>query len=157
MNTDSWLPAVITGLFGLLTGVGLTYLSAILKFRKDLEKQYDQDLHKARIRVYSDLWKRLEPLTPDAPPKRLTPQTLRDLLVSLREWYFEDGGIYMSDESRPTCIQLKDDIQAILNRPNLQADTEVSAEDRKRLQKRASHLRAIVAGDIGTRKSSPVA
>lgn len=85
MNTDSWLPALITGLFGLLSGVGLTYLSAVLKFRKDLEKRYDQDLHQPRLQAYIELWKRLEPLTRHAPPKQFTPQTLRDLLVSLRQ------------------------------------------------------------------------
>lgn len=63
----------------------------------------------------------------------------------------------MSDKSRPACIRLKDDIQAILKKPNLQEDTEVNAKDRERLQDEASHLRAFLAGDIGTRKSSPVA
>jgi len=156
MNIGIWIP-IFTGLIGLLTGVITTYLSAILKFRKDLEARYDQDLHQERLRAYNELWKRLEILTPHAPPKALTPETLRDLLVSLRQWYFELGGIYMSDKSRPTCIKLKSEIQHILTKQNLQEDIEVNAEDRERLQQEASRLRAQLAGDIGTRKSSPVA
>jgi hypothetical protein len=138
----------------LLTGVVTTYVAAILKFRKDLEARYDRELHEARIRAHTEFWKRQEPLTPHAPPKPLTRQTLFDLLVSLRQWYYEEGGIYMSDKSRPACIDLKNDIWDILK--DLQEDTEVSAEVRKRLQDKASCLRAHLAADMGSRKSSPV-
>ena len=45
---DTILIALISGIVGFVP----TYLSAILKFRKDLESEYDKDLRQNRINVY---------------------------------------------------------------------------------------------------------
>ncbi|MCY7283750.1 MAG: hypothetical protein LH679_09965 [Cyanobacteria bacterium CAN_BIN43] len=68
--------AIITGLFGIVSGVTLAYLGAVLKFQKDLEAEYDKDLRNRRIEVYKELWKPLQLLARYDRPEPLTPQNL---------------------------------------------------------------------------------
>ena len=152
--TDIWV-AVITGVFGIITGGLLTYVSAILKFRKDLEADYDKDLRSQRIRVYRDLWKRLELVARYDRPKPLNTETLRELTESMRVWYFEKGGLYLSEAARAAYFNLKDSIQKALQLPAGAREFEES--DIPKVLKDASLLRAQLTKDVGTRKSSPVA
>ena len=99
--------AIITGLFGILSGALLAYLGAILKFRKDLEAAYDKDLRNKRIEVYTELWNQLQLLARFDQPEPLTPNTLEKLTVAMRKWYFETGGLYLSEAARITYFDLK--------------------------------------------------
>jgi hypothetical protein len=152
--TDIWV-AVITGVFGIITGGLLTYVSAILKFRKDLEADYDKDLRSQRIRVYKDLWKRLELVARYDRPKPLNTEALRELTESMRIWYFEKGGLYLSEAARTAYFNLKNSIQKALSRPD--GAREFEQFDIPAILTDASLLRAQLTKDVGTRKSSPVA
>lgn len=110
--------ALITGLLGILSGA----LASLLKFRNDLElsrqqfrndseltnqkfrddlrAEYDKDLRERRIEVYKGLWHLLQYLGRYDRPKPLTPQTLQELTVEMRKWYFGGGGLYLSEKSR---------------------------------------------------------
>jgi hypothetical protein len=99
--------ALITGLIGLASGAILAYLGAILKFRKDLEAEYDKDLRNKRMEAYKDLWSHLQVLARYDRPKPLNRQTLEELTVAMREWYFEIGGLYLSEEARKSYFDLK--------------------------------------------------
>jgi len=148
---------IITGLFGIISGALVAYLSAVLKFRKDLEAEYDKDLRNQRLKVYEQLWKCLQLVARYDRPKPLNASTLQELTVSMRQWYFEIGGLYLSEESRKTYFNLKDTIQEILQSTKYQAGELLDAEDSKKLIKQASLLRASLTKDVGTRKSSPIA
>jgi hypothetical protein len=63
--------SVTVALASALGGGVLTYLTTIMKIRKDLAAQYDADLRRDRIGVYKSLWKLLEPLARYAPPESL--------------------------------------------------------------------------------------
>src|SRR5215467_10754364 len=78
----------------------LTYVTGVLKIRRDLAAKYDADLRRERIAVYKDLWKKLEPLAKYAPEKTLTCSDVHELAVVLRAWYFEEGGLYLSEPAR---------------------------------------------------------
>jgi len=97
---DPILNAVITGFIGLASGAALAYLGAILKFRKDLEAEYDKDLRRHRIDAYVELWKPLELLARYDRPKPLNRKTLKELSVAMREWYFRVGGLFLSEDAR---------------------------------------------------------
>ena len=151
------LVAIITGLFGIISGAFLAYLSAILKFRKDLEAEYDKDLRTHRLKVYEQLWNHLQFVARYDRPKPLNASTLEELTTSMRQWYFEVGGLYLSEGSRSSYFQLKSAIWELLNTPKYEAGEELDEEDRKRLLDQASLLRARLTKDVGTRKSSPIA
>src|SRR5215831_3072031 len=120
MNT-AIVVAIVTGVLGIISGALVAYVSAVLKFRKDLEAAYDKDLRDQRLKVYEDLWQRLDLVARYDRPKPLNASTLQELTVSMRQWYFEKGGLYLSEESRKTYFDLKNTIQELLNGPKYQA------------------------------------
>jgi hypothetical protein len=149
--------AMLTGLFGLISGIVLTYLGSVLKFRKDLEAEYDKDLRNRRLDAYQDLWKLLEILARYDRPKPLNRQTLEELTATMREWYFGTGGLYLSEKTRGTYFDLKRALQDKIARGNYGADGSLVGPDSQSLLDLASLLRASLSQDVGTRKSSPVA
>ncbi len=149
--------AIITGLIGLASGAILAYLGAILKFRKELEAEYDKDLRNKRIEVYKELWSQLQLLARYDRPKPLNRKTLEKLTVAMREWYFETGGLFLSEESRKAYFDLKQGIKDILENSKYRADEALDLPDVEALVDKASLLRARLTKDVGTRKSSPIA
>lgn len=147
--------AIISGLFGIASGALAAYLGAILKFRKELEAEYDKDLRNRRIEVYKALWSDLQFLARYDLPKPLTPQTLEELSVAMRKWYFEVGGLYLSEEARKSYFDLKQAIQDIIENPNYHSEDIL--DDPQDVLEKASVLRGRLAQDVGTRKSSPIA
>ncbi|BAM01375.1 MULTISPECIES: hypothetical protein [Caldilinea] len=151
------LSPLITGLLGIVSGIVGTYLTAILKFRKDLEAEYDKDLRSRRLDVYKTLWNHLQLVARYDLPKPLTPSTLEELTIAMRTWYFNEGGIYLSEPTRARYFELKEAIKLVLETQNASSNQELNEHDRQRVLNLASLLRASMTSDVGTRKSSPLA
>jgi hypothetical protein len=149
--------AIITALIGLVSGAILAYLGAVLKFRKDLEADYDKDLRNKRIEAYKDLWSHLQLLARYDRPKPLNRQTLEDLTIAMREWYFEVGGLYLSEEARKSYFDLKQTIKDFLDSDKYRGKKALDIADEELILEKASLLRARLTKDVGTRKSSPIA
>jgi hypothetical protein len=142
--------AIITGALGI---VG-TYLSAILKFRNDLKAKYDIDLRDKRIEVYKELWKRLQLLAKYSPPTPFTYNKIRELLADLRAWYFEVGGLFLSESSRDAYFALLDKMDEVLKYPVAHSDEVLSDDIREEIRQKSSTLRTQLAKDVGTRQES---
>jgi hypothetical protein len=142
--------AIITGVLGILG----TYLSAVLKFRKDLEAKYDIDLRDKRIEVYKELWKRLQPLAKYSPPGPFTFNKVQELLADLRSWYFEVGGLFLSERSRDAYFALLDKMEEVLKYPTFQPNEVLSDDVREEIRQKSSTLRTQLAKDVGTRQES---
>lgn len=137
-----------------LVGASITYLFAILKLRKELEIKYDTDLREKRIPQYLELWKLLEALAKYARPKQLTIDDLHKLTASLRQWYFEKGGLFLSDRSRDTYFGLQEAIKEILSGRTHQApESEIDESTYETLRAKGSTLRTALTRDVGTRKA----
>jgi hypothetical protein len=140
MDTTAIAVAAVTGAVGLIAGiVGTAY-----KSRKALESTYDIDLRKARIDVYKKLWTELQVLAKYSPPpfKR---ETVEQLSVAMRRWYFEQGGIFLSKRARNAYFDLQ---EALIQTLECLDDP---APLRELLRKRGSRLRTTMAEDIATR------
>jgi hypothetical protein len=86
------------------------------RFRNDLKAEYDKDLRNRRIKAYRGLWCHLQVLGQYDLPKPLTPVTFEELTEGMREWYFEVGGLYLSEDSRITYFKLKKAIKDVLEK-----------------------------------------
>jgi len=160
MTTTNIVVAIITGSFGLVTATAVAFLAATLKFRKDLEAEYDKDLRSRRIEVYKGLFHLLQFLARYDLPKSLSPRTLQQLSVAMREWYFEmGGGLYLTEETRTSYFALKKAIKNVVEKhDNVEESFEVILDprDSAEILKKGSDLRWHMTQDVGTRQSSPI-
>jgi hypothetical protein len=141
---------LLAAIIGAIAGILGTYLGAILKFRKDLEAEYDKDLREKRIGEYKKLWE----LTQDFPKyARARPFGLQDaqkLMAALHGWYFQGGGLFLSDSSRPAYFDFKDALQELIKASK--KDQPLDCEKDSRAHAKCHALRTALAGDVGTRK-----
>lgn len=148
--------AAITAVLGLVSGAVLAYVTAVVKFRKDLEAEFDKDLRERRLGAYEKLWATLESLARYDLPEPLTPYVLSKVTEAMRQWYFQSGGLYLSDDTRKVYFTLKDAIQRVVNNSALERDAEIPGWAQKPVIDAASLLRACLARDVRTRRAPPV-
>jgi hypothetical protein len=132
---------------GLLTGVVL----ALLGSRQRLEVEYDIELRKHRIEAYQALWKILEPLAYYSPPSAVTYAVARDLSQALRSWYFEVGGLFLSEGSREAYFDLQKGLGGVIKEPLDGRYRPLGPRRFDRLRSLASTLRTASTQDVATR------
>lgn len=149
--------ALTTGALSALIGAASAYVGAILKYRKDLESEFDKSIRDERIRTYPKLWRQLELLARYDRPAPLDLTHLQELSVSMRKWYFECGGIFLSESTRGSYFDLKDRIRNAIESLSREDDVQSHEGNVPELVGAASLLRAHLTRDLGTRRSAPVA
>ena len=78
---------------------------------------------------------------------------LQKLTASLRQWYFEKGGLFLSEKSRDSYFALQDAIKKVLDVKGQSGGATVDEETYENLRKSGSELRTALTRDVGTRKS----
>lgn len=121
---------------------------------KDLQAEADNDLRNQRLQAYEDLWKLLPVLARYDRPKPLNAATLQELTEAMRDWYFDKGGLFLTEESRPAYFKLKDAIAKALESLKGQPEKELDDAQVNILVESASDLRTRLANELGTRKST---
>jgi hypothetical protein len=137
---------LIPALIGLATGA----VATAYKSRKDLEVKYDIKLRQERIEAYKKLWKELERLAYYAPAQQeLTHGVARELAGALRAWYFQIGGLLMSEATREAYF----DLQRALRSAAVAgaADHELGEPTAVALKQLGSRLRTTTTDDGATR------
>ena len=148
--------SLLTGLIaGAITAV-VTYFATLAKARLDLSIEYDKELRQERLAVYQDLWKRLKPLARYSVERPLTRQVVRATSDSMRDWYFDVGGIYLSQRTRGPYFDLKEAMQLVIDSPEWRKEPDQVLPDQtlQPLLKCGSALREALSNDIGTRQQS---
>lgn len=173
---------LLSALFGLLTALVLvvisiivTYLSTRSKTRLDLTAEYDKELQTNRLEAYRELWKLTESLARYSRPAPVTYQSLKDLTIKMRVWYFQQGGLFLTENSRNRYFELKAAMESFVvgyktDQNIMPIDNEYLAElheasknnseveiDEKYVKgviELGSALRTELATDIGTRNIS---
>jgi len=144
--TDTVIAALASAKFGGL----LAYLTMSVKVRKDLVAKYDMDLRNRRIEVYQELWKYLQPLAMYSRSKLFSKAVALQLHNDLRTWYFEVGGIFLSESTRDSYFNLQEKLREIEENQEISDDNN-EIPDFESLRKLGSTLRTAMARDVGTR------
>ncbi len=112
----------------------------------------DIDLREKRIPVYAELWEKtgLLPMWPWN--TELTYQELHELTSDFRDWYFKQGGIFLSGSARDAYFEVQKCINAILEKNQT---GQVSDEDYKAIRAKCSLLRTELAEDLLSRREAP--
>ena len=128
------LSAIIAGSISLVVS---TVVAAWAQRRK-LESDYDAALRAERLAEYRKLWQLLEPLGWYG-KHEITAETAEKLLADLDHWYFEGGGLLLSDVSYQSFEELLRALKTYAGLP-------------EGLRPVGSKLRTSLAYDIGGRK-----
>src|SRR5215208_4139203 len=111
--TDTVLATMVTATAGIViaacTGV-LSYRTARWNARKDMEVE----LRRQRLEAFKKLWALSEPLAKygrTGPETSVTPASMEKLSRDLRHWYFSQGGMFLSDDSRDAYFGFQDALQ----------------------------------------------
>jgi len=146
---SAWLIPVLTLVVGaVLSGLG-TYLGLRSKVRFD----YDSDLRQKRIDVYADLWRRLEPLAKYGSTSTLSGSDADALAESLRAWYFQKGGLFLSTTARTDYFALQEAIARLAEAWGWKSPDrlEMTPAAWEYLRISGSRLRTSLTRDVGTR------
>ncbi|HXQ39557.1 MAG TPA: hypothetical protein VN843_36500 [Anaerolineales bacterium] len=123
------------------------------KKRLGLEAQIDIHLREKRIAVYEKLWQATSLLPQWPRAKNVTYEQLMKLSQTLRDWYFQEGGMYLSRNARETYGALQDYIWAILNDKRKGV---LKPEHYDAIREKCSTLRTELTDDILSRRSAPL-
>jgi hypothetical protein len=153
-NMNDTVLSLLTGLISGAIAAVVTYFATLAKTRLDLTAEYDKELRQLRLAAYVELWKKLKPLARYSPEKPLTYHIVKETSESMRDWYFDTGGIYLSRESRTPYFALKKAMQDIIDDPKLQEDADalLDAQFVKPLHDEGTELREVLSNDIGSRR-----
>jgi hypothetical protein len=135
--------ALLVGLLGLIGGLVssiISYRQGGLRVAQDLQIEYDKDLRQRRIQSYTTLWQSLRLLAKYPEPETLTHVQLKWLGHRLREWYFDGGGMVLSDKAREAYFDLQDGIKIILQKQQGFWDTTLLSDQYTADQKLKEHL-----------------
>lgn len=143
---DNMLTLLASAAIGAVTGA----VATAYKSRKDLEAQYDIKLREERIEAYKVLWKELEPLAYYAPEKPLTYQVAHDLSRDLRKWYYETGGLLLSERTREPYFDLQRAL-AKIRLADAKPEDALPGSAIDAVKQLASRLRTSTTDDVATR------
>jgi len=123
------------------------------KKRLDLEAQIDIHLREKRITVYQKLWQATALLPKWPRAKNLTYEHLIKFSETLRDWYFQEGGMYLSKDAREAYGALQDEIWAILGD---QPTGDLQPEHYDKIREQCSTLRRELTDDILSLRAAPL-
>jgi hypothetical protein len=154
---DTFQSILIGGGAGLVSAI-LTHFSTRAKLRLDLAAEYDKQLQEKRVAGYQKLWGMLEPLARYGRDRPVTYAVIRSISEQTRTWYFQTGGIYLTQRSRKPYFKWKAAMQPVLDAGDVggQPDAEINSNQLELILETGSRLRTSLSDDIGTKRLSRI-
>src|SRR5690348_919571 len=108
------MPEITIVVVSAVIGAIVSYALAVIQNILDVRTKINESLRNERFAVYKVLWKKTEllPQWPRSPT--VTYEQLAHLSEEMRDWYFNEGGIYLSAKSRKSYGDAQDAIQTVL-------------------------------------------
>jgi hypothetical protein len=148
------LSSLVTALLSGIISSVLTYFSTRSKIRLEMTVDYDKDLHNKRLELYKQLWPKTKPLAEFTRESPLTYDIVKAVAEETRDWYFDQGGIYLSKRSRKPYFRLKSLLQNVLDDKTLEREPSraISTPRTAAILAAARNLRTSLADDIRARR-----
>lgn len=118
------------------------------RLRRELELLYDRDLREKRVAAYQELWRRTKRVPRHRLAGEVTRNTMREVREDWHDWYYDGGGIYMSEAVRSKYF---DATQALEDAADVVDDRVLSPGEYDGVYARVKALRDALTGDIGAR------
>jgi len=152
---------VFTVIVSALIGAIVSYVGATLKNFIDARAKVDASLRETRIPVYKELWKKTELLPKWSRSEDITYERLDQFSSELRDWYFNQGGVFLSERARAAYGNLQDTIHFVLPKkekivlPKKEKKHNLSIEDYEQVRQMCSKLRTELTNDLLSRRGAP--
>jgi hypothetical protein len=126
------------------------------RLTQELRAEYDKDLRQHRLTAYEQLWQATGAFPLYAQNAPVTRDAARQFAVTLRTWYFDTGGIYLSEASRDAYFVVQQAVKQVLEASPtpVPLDAELSPEAYEAVRAPCSALRSMLVADVGTRRDS---
>jgi hypothetical protein len=139
---------ILAGLIGAVIGGFISWVTTNARLRRELELLYDRELREKRVAAYSALWRK----TKRVPRARLRGEVTGESLQAVREdwhnWYYDEGGIYMSVSVRDAYFAAA---AALQTAADAASGRDVDDDEYARVYQRTKALRDALTADIGAR------
>ena len=125
-----------------------------LRLTQELRVEYDKDVRQHRINAYKELWKITGRFDDYAQIEPINYAMLQQVSVVLRLWYFEIGGIYLTEGSEKAYFAVQKLAQQGFESPQLQVlpMPKLPPDDVETVRKACRDLRSQLLLDVGTRR-----
>jgi hypothetical protein len=101
---------VLTVTVSAFVGAVVAAIGVLVQNALTMRSKVDEGLRASRLEVYKVLWKKTEllPMWPRA--TAVTYRDLADLSEAFRDWYFTEGGLFLSSQSRTVYGELQESL-----------------------------------------------
>jgi hypothetical protein len=141
---------ILTVVISSLVGAAVAYIGAVAKSALDFRTKVDEGLIKTRTDVYRVLWKKTALLPKWPRAENVTYEKMEDLSKQFRQWYFEEGGIYLSRKTQRAYASLQDTISNVVE---ASSPGKVTPKDYDHVRDKCSSLRTEMTEDLLSRRS----
>jgi hypothetical protein len=152
--------AVIAGIAAIVGGASVALVQGFVASRG----KENEELRNWRLKVYPAVW-RLTSIVPRWPQADPTYHDLWDLHLALRKWYYESGGLYLSENARARYGELQELLDAYLHGRDRDDETLVphravgaatADSPYEALMDTGSAFRTALTEDLSTRRTKSV-
>jgi hypothetical protein len=101
------METILTVVGSVVAAVITAYITTIVKLRQEHVLDIDKELREARIKAYKRPWGALKTLSMHS-PEPPTYGELEDIVGDLTDWYYTEGGVYLTTHSQPAfraCVE----------------------------------------------------
>jgi hypothetical protein len=141
-----------TVILSALVGAVVSYIGAVLKNFIDIRGKVDESLRETRIPVYKELWIKTGLLPKWSRSEDVTYERLAQFSSDLRDWYFNQGGMFLSKRARAAYGDLQDSIHSVLSE---EAKGRLSEHHYHQVRNMCSELRTELTNDLLSRRGAP--
>jgi uncharacterized caspase-like protein len=126
------------------------------RLTQELRAEYDKDLRQHRLAAYEKLWQTTGTFPLYAQSEPVTREMTQQFAVELRKWYFDKGGIFLTDAGRDAYFAVQAAVKNVLERHPMDGppDIELPPDDYESVRAACSALRSKLVSDVGTRRES---
>jgi hypothetical protein len=137
-----------------LVGAVVSYVLAVIQHLLDVRTKMDENLRQDRLTVYKVLWERTGLLPQWPRSTTVTYEKLLNLSTGMRDWYFTQGGIYLSEKTRRVYGNTQEAIQVVLRKAQNMEET-LPEEQYGAIREKLSRLRTQMTRDLLSRRAAP--
>lgn len=148
---DSIATVVVSAIVGAVVAFVGAYTQKII----DARGVISQEVRNERQAVYQTLWKNTELLPMFPKNSTATYRQLHNLTRTCRDWYFREGGIYLSEEAQRAYRTAQKIMCDAVNAKPTELDTPLSDADYESSRSALSALRTELTKDLASRKRTP--